>query len=53
MQARKMAGVNPEAEKIERALIRPGALIFNDLAKDIRDEKSLLRLKSKLRAVNI
>ena len=30
-----------------------GALIFNDLAKDIRDEKGLLRLKSKLRAVNI
>ena len=30
-----------------------GALIFNDLAKDIRDEKSLLRFKSKLRAVNI
>ena len=27
------------------------ALIFNDLAKDIRDEKSLLRFKSKLRAV--
>ena len=30
-----------------------GALSFNDLAKDIRDVKSLLRFKSKLRAVNI
>ena len=30
-----------------------GALIFNDLAKDTMDEKSLLRFKTKLRAVDI